>query len=114
MNNILQFVLLCLDYLLGNLGKVEVIKPVYVNPKIQFTEFFKMGNLLFCSFWIGKQVLNGFEKLVELPDDIKFKYNFRRHCDVMIYLESNTNIIRYASSSQVTAIGAFSKVVIIR
>ena len=111
----MQYILMRYQYnLLSNLGKVEVIKPIYVNPKIQFTEFFRMGNLLFCSFWISKQVLNGFEKLVELPDNIKFKYNFRRPCSVMIYLESNTNIIKYGSSSQVTANGAFSEVVIIR
>lgn len=73
-----------------------------------------MSNLLFCSFWISNQVLNGFEKLVELPDNIKFKYNFRRPCNAMIYLESNTNIIKYASSGKVTVSGAFSEVVIIK
>ena len=66
MNNILQFVLLCLDYLLSNLVSLQVLtnsKDIVINEKITHHTIYKLGNMVFGSF------------VLKNSEDVIFQYN---------------------------------------
>ena len=59
-----------------------------------------MGNLLFITFGIVSSQLSGFEKLIEYPEDIIAKEDFRFYCgSKMLYFPKGSSKIQWSSNT---------------
>ena len=80
--------------------EVQRIIPIFESEKIINLNIYKMGNLLFISFGIDNKTLSSFEKLIEFPNNIIAKEDFRIYCGVkMLYFPRGGNIIKWSSST---------------
>lgn len=98
---------------LDNLSEVKRISPIFKSEKITNLNTYRMGNLLFISFGISSQ-LSSFEKLIEYPEDIIAKEDFRIFCgSKMLFFPKGSSIIQWSSTTTQTVEGNTDTIVFI-